>query len=82
MPPLSLVYLTFCKSLYYQNHKAHLTKEKVQNSKDDVKREFSSEQSEEPLGGKHVDLQTHLSKVGVQVRQLVLGTHTPTTMKA
>lgn len=51
---------------------AYLTQEKIQNVKDQKQWEFSSEKGEEPLGGKHVDLQPHLHEVLIQVTRQVL----------
>ena len=50
----------------------HLAQVEVQDVEDDVQGELGREQGEEPLGGKHVDLQSHVHEVAVQVTHLLL----------
>ena len=51
---------------------AHLTEQQVDDVEDHVERELGREEGEEPLGGVHVGLQTHVQEVAVQVRKVLL----------
>lgn len=51
---------------------ADLTQQQVDDMEDHVKRELGCEESEEPLRGIHVGLQTHVHEVVVQVGKIFL----------
>ena len=50
----------------------YLTKEEIEDVEDHEEREFGREESEEPLGGKHVGLEAVVQEVLRQVWQHVL----------
>ncbi len=46
---------------------SNLTVVKIQDMEHDMQWELGSEESEEPLRGEHVNLQTHVRKMSIQV---------------
>lgn len=50
----------------------HLAQQQVDDMEDHVERELGCEEGEEPLGGVHVRLQTHVEEVSVQIWDVFL----------
>lgn len=50
----------------------HLAQQQVDDVEDHVEWELGGEEGEEPLGGVHVRLQTHVEEVSVQIRDVFL----------